>query len=164
MDAELYHESQTVVPSWAALATAALCITISAIMIYMFAEDGIDADSAEGIALILGVVLTMATAFALFLIRIKVTVTHVSLRVGIIKGRLVPMSDIERTSAEEFSALRDYGGWGIKFGKGGWGYIAAGTDKGIRIHLKDGKSFLISTKRSFEFESAMRMALRSVKR
>jgi hypothetical protein len=70
------------------------------------------------------------------------------------------MKDIESVSTEEFSAFKDYLGWGIKIGRKGLGYIAAGTNKGLRIHFKDGKSFFISSKKAFEFESAMKMALK----
>jgi hypothetical protein len=79
------------------------------------------------------------------------------------KGRNVPMDEIESVSQEEFSAFKDYMGWGVRIGRKGFGYIAAGTNKGLRIHLKGGKSFFISSKKIFEFESAMKMALKSVK-
>jgi hypothetical protein len=107
---------------------------------------------------------TMAAVSALLMIlRINVTVTREHIQVGMFKGRIVPMEEIESVSVEEFSAFRDFFGWGIKIGRKGFGYISAGTNKGLRFHLKNEKSFLISTKREFEFESAVKMALKMSK-
>jgi hypothetical protein len=73
------------------------------------------------------------------------------------------MTEIGSVSKEEFSALKNYGGWGYRIGRKGVGYIAAGTNEGLRINLVGGKSFFISSKRTFEFESAMKTALKNVK-
>jgi hypothetical protein len=159
-----FHESQTIMPAWSAF-LAAVCFTALFIfLIYEMAVAGVSLLSVIGIVLIVSIAITLIISTVLFFLRINVTVTNVSLTVGLLKGRVIPMSDIGSVSAEEFSAFRDYTGFGMRIGRKGLGYIAAGTNKGIRIHLKTGKSFLISTKRSFEFESAMRTALRNVKK
>jgi len=164
MEGKLYYESQTVMPAWLSAITAIMCVGLSIFMIYLLSGDDVAADSAAGIVLLVSIVMTLVLSFVLFVIRIKTTVTRTSLRVGLLKGRLVLIEDIESVSAEEFSAFKDFLGWGFRIGKKGVGYIAAGTNKGLRIHLRTGKSFLISTKRIFEFENIMKMALKNVRK
>jgi hypothetical protein len=161
MNMRLYHESLPMMPQRVALAVAVLCIGLSVFMFYLFMKDNVDPGSPVGAVIISSIAITLAITFLLIGIRIKITVTNETLRVGIFKGRLVMIKDIERISQEEFSPLRDFLGWGLRYGRGGWAYVAADTNKGLRIHLKDDKSFLISTKRIFEFESAMRIALKA---
>jgi len=163
-EVRLYYENNTVMPIMMMLILAAFFIGISIFLYYetIVVED-FGLTSTEGIILIVSMVLTLGITAAVAVIRIKTSVTYKELRVGIFKGRLVPMTDIDSVAVEEFRPMKDYLGWGIRIGRKGLGYIAAGTDKGLRINLKTGKSFLISTKRPFEFESAVNMALRSVK-
>jgi uncharacterized membrane protein len=164
MDGKLYHESQTIMPIWAALVTAIASIGLVIFTIYMTAgTETLDIGSTEGMIMIITLSSILVLSIVLFMLRIKTTVTQSSLTVGMFKGRNVPMNEIESVSKEEFSAFKDYLGWGIKIGRKGLGYIAAGTKEGLRIHLAGGKSFFISSKRTFEFESAMKMALKSVK-
>ncbi|MDR0198250.1 MAG: hypothetical protein LBI08_00715 [Methanomassiliicoccaceae archaeon] len=156
----LYRESQPVAPLWLSLVILISFIGIMAFSLYAVWGD----DLSEGTsAVIVSVTVAIILTVSLFMIRIKVTVTDESLTVTTFRKRTIPMGDIENISTEDFKALRDFGGWGIRFGRKGWGYIAAGTDKGIRVHLKTGKSFLVSTKDQFGLESAMRMALKGAK-
>ncbi|MDR0778503.1 MAG: hypothetical protein LBE48_03580 [Methanomassiliicoccaceae archaeon] len=160
MDGKLYHESQTVMPVMAALLTAILSVGIVIFTAYLMGTDAFEIGSVAGMTMIISLAAVLILSVALFFIRIKTTVTQSSLTVGMFKGRNVPISDIESVSTEDFSAFKDYLGWGIKIGRKGLGYIAAGTNKGLRIHLKGGKSFFISSKKIFEFESAMKMVLK----
>ena len=95
------------------------------------------------------------------LLKINIRLTHESLFIRMFKGRTIPLRDIASVEVEDYSALKDYGGWGYRVGKKGVGYIAAGAEKGMRINLKDGKSFLVSTKNPLEFESAIKLVLRT---
>jgi hypothetical protein len=165
MDGRLYHESQKIMPVMMALLGGIICVGIAAFTLYvsMITED-IPITSVTGIVLIASMALILVVSFVLFVLRIKITVTHGSLNVGVFKGRTVPIEDIHSVEKEEFRAFRDYFGWGLRLGRKGFGYIVAGTNDGLRINLKDGKSFFISSKRTFEFESAMNVALKAAKK
>ncbi|MCL2712631.1 MAG: hypothetical protein FWD37_05110 [Methanomassiliicoccaceae archaeon] len=164
MNGKIFSESQTVMPRLILLAVAVLLIGLLIFFMYVTTVDeSIPVDSIEGITLIGSLALIVVVMFALFFIKLNVSVTSDSLIIGIFKGRTIPLKDIEKVTPEDFSAFRDFFGWGIKVGKKGLGYIVADTNKGLRIHFKTGKSFLISTKRQFEFESAMRTALKNLK-
>lgn len=55
-------------------------------------------------------------------------------------------SDIASVEIRTYRPVRDYGGWGIKYGGGerGWSYTTGG-DKGVFITCVDGKCFLLGT-------------------
>ena len=164
MEGRLYHESQTIMPKMTAFVAALLCTGTVAFTMYASVGTGeIDLASASGIMLMATLAITLLLTFVLFILRINITVEYGLLTVGIFKGRRIPMNEIHSVAQENFSALKDYLGWGIKVGRKGLGYIAAGTNSGLRINLKEGRSFFISSKRTFEFESAMKTALRSIK-
>ena len=164
MQSRLYHESQTIMPAMLALVSAILCVGIVAVTVYVsvITED-IALTSISGITLMITLVSVLILSAILFVLRIKVTVEYEALTVGLFKGRRIPMNEIHSVAQENFSAFKDYFGWGIKVGRKGLGYIVAGTNTGLRINLKEGKSFFISSKRTFEFESAMKAALKTVK-
>lgn len=162
MGEKLFFESQAVVPQMLGLLLMALFAALAVFAAYMLLEGYIDILSAEGLSMIVAVltvfVIAMVTAYML---KIKTTVTGESLTVGMIKGRTVPIGEIASAVSEDFRAIKDFGGWGLRYGAKGWGYIAAGTNKGLRINMKDGKSLLISTKRMFELESAVKAAIKA---
>ena len=162
MEMRLYHESNTVMPVMLALILAIVFIGLTIFLFYELAIEDVSLTSTEGIAVMASMALTLGITAIVSVIRIRVTVTYKDLRVGVFKGRQILMTDIASVEVEDFKALKDYFGWGIRLGRKGWGYIAAGTSKGLRVNSKDGKSLLISTKRPFEFENAVKMALRSL--
>ena len=51
---------------------------------------------------------------------------------------------IEKAEAHSYSPLRDYGGWGIRYGGKGKAYNVSGN-KGVLLMLKDGKNVLIGS-------------------
>jgi|SRR5580692_1048213 hypothetical protein len=54
----------------------------------------------------------------------------------------------------EYSPMRDFGGWGIKWGGGGTAYSISGNF-GIQLVFRDGKRLLIGTARAAEAEAAL---------
>ena len=54
-----------------------------------------------------------------------------------------------------FHPIREYGGWGIRWGREGKAYIAGG-DEGLQLLLNDGKQVLIGSRRVQELEAAVR--------
>ena len=52
---------------------------------------------------------------------------------------------IQKAEASIYSPLKDYGGWGIRYGSKGKAYNVSGN-KGVLLTLKDGKNVLIGSK------------------
>ncbi len=63
--------------------------------------------------------------------------------------RVVPCTSIVRAEAEDYSPLREFGGWGIRFGRRGRAYSASGN-RGVRIECRNGDRFLLGSGRAAE--------------
>ncbi|MDR2866509.1 MAG: hypothetical protein LBV13_03800 [Methanomassiliicoccaceae archaeon] len=168
MEERLYHENNAALPVMLSLIVAIISVGLLIFTLYItMVTDEFSLTSSTGTILVATAVMMIMLAAFLFLLRIKITVTYTSLTVGVLRGRVVPIEDIRSVEAEDFSAFKDYFGWGVKIGRRGLGYIVAGTSRGLRIYTKEGishsTSFFISSKRTFEFESAMNAALKAKK-
>jgi len=162
MDGKLYSENMILMPALIPLLLAVGAIALLIFSVYeMSAADDFSIGSVGGIVMISSVAMMFVLAIVLYIIRLKINVKYDSLNVGMFKGRTTPMEDIHSVAVEDFSPMKDYMGWGLRVGRKGFGYIAAGTNKGLRINLKTGKSYFISSKRAYEFESAMNTALKA---
>jgi len=74
-----------------------------------------------------------------------------------LKPRRIPLHNIADARARQYSALGEYGGWGIRIGFHGWAYNVSGDD-GVQLTLADGRRILIGSRRSSELEAAIRSA------
>jgi hypothetical protein len=151
------------IPPIMALLVIASAIGLVAFAIYEILTVDKFLESPGGLVLMVSAIMMVILSIALSSLKLKIIVTYDSLQVGLFKGRVVSLNDIHSVTAEDFSPMKDYFGWGIRVGRKGVGYIAAGTKKGLRINLNAGKSFFISSKRTFEFESAMNTVLKAKK-
>ena len=61
--------------------------------------------------------------------------------------------------AIEYRPLRDYGGWGIRYGLRGKAYNVSGT-RGVMIEFTDGNRLMIGSQRSEEMAMAIREGVR----
>ena len=68
------------------------------------------------------------------------------------KPRTFYFSDIDNAEAVTYSPLKDYGGWGIRYGAKGKAYNVSGN-QGVVITLETGQSILIGSQRHEELSS-----------
>ena len=66
-----------------------------------------------------------------------------------------PYGTIASYQTRSYHPIRDYGGWGIRWGREGKAYIAGGNE-GLQLLLNDGKKVLIGSQRVQELEAAVR--------
>jgi hypothetical protein len=59
--------------------------------------------------------------------------------------------EVEKMYSREYKPIREYGGWGIRFGKNGKAYNMGGN-MGFQLILSNGKKVLIGSRRPFEIE------------
>jgi hypothetical protein len=71
--------------------------------------------------------------------------------------RIAP-EDIKEFEARTYRPLRDYGGWGIRYGREGKAYNVSGN-RGVQLVLFDGKQLLIGSQRPDELTEALSLAL-----
>jgi hypothetical protein len=72
----------------------------------------------------------------------------ISLR-GFWRSRRILLNEIRSAEAISYDPVRDYGGYGIRTGRFGKAYIAAGT-RGVRIKLANGATVVVGSQRSDE--------------
>lgn len=62
--------------------------------------------------------------------------------------------DIASAKVRKYSALKEYGGWGLRFGLDGKAFNVSGN-KGIQLVFKDGSKLLIGTQKPEEAAQAL---------
>ena len=84
--------------------------------------------------------------FYLFELRLKVNVEglHYQFFPFHFKSHTIKLEDIESIKAMEYSPLKEYGGWGIKYGFKGKAYNVSGN-KGVKIFLTNGLNWQSKT-------------------
>lgn len=75
------------------------------------------------------------------------------------KYKYFSFSEINRAEYVTYSPVKEYGGWGIRYGKDGWAYNVKGN-KGIRFYLKNEKKLLIGTQKGEEFINILNLYLK----
>ncbi len=69
-------------------------------------------------------------------------------------ARVLARGYIAGYEARTYKPLREYGGWGIRSGRGGDAYNVSG-DRGVQFVLAGGKRILLGTQRPAEFVAAL---------
>lgn len=64
-------------------------------------------------------------------------------------NRIIPYENIKCCEARTYSPIREYGGWGIRFGRKGKAYNVSGN-RGVQLELSEGKPLLIGSQKSEE--------------
>jgi len=85
----------------------------------------------------------------------EVTTDTLTVRLAPFRAKPIPLRSIDTAMEREYSAMREFGGWGIRVSKYGKAYNARG-DKGVQLILKDDSHILIGTQRSEELAAALR--------
>lgn len=73
------------------------------------------------------------------------------------KDRLFALSDIASAESVTYRPIRDYGGWGIRWGRAGRAYNVRG-DRGVQLVLRNGKRWLIGSQRADDLAAALQAA------
>jgi hypothetical protein len=97
--------------------------------------------------------------FYLFELRLKVSAEglHYQFFPFHFKSHIIKMADIEKFKAMEYSPLKEYGGWGIKYGFKGKAYNVSGN-KGVKIFLKNETNIMFGSQKHSELAKALKMA------
>ncbi|MDB4250720.1 hypothetical protein N9815_00155 [Flavobacteriales bacterium] len=97
--------------------------------------------------------------FYLFELRLKVSAEglHYQFFPFHLKSHIIKLEDIEKFKAMEYSPLKEYGGWGIKYGFKGKAYNVSGN-KGVKIFLNNGTNIMFGSLKNSELVKAMKMA------
>lgn len=72
--------------------------------------------------------------------------------------RKIATEEIRGFEACTYSPIKDYGGWGIRFGRKGKAYNVSGN-RGVQLELSNGKHLLIGSQKPEELAEALSLAL-----
>ena len=95
--------------------------------------------------------------FYLFELRLKVNAEglHFQFFPFHLKSHIIKLEDIEKFKALEYSPLKEYGGWGIKYGFKGKAYNVSGN-KGVKIFLNNGTNIMFGSQKHNELAKALK--------
>ncbi|MFV1959377.1 MAG: DUF6141 family protein [Planctomycetota bacterium] len=87
-----------------------------------------------------------------------VTPTELRLRFVPLKKRVVPLGDVRRAEVRTYRPIREYGGWGIRYGFGrGWVWSTGGR-RGVLFEIEGKKPLLVGSGRPEALAEALRVA------
>jgi len=75
-----------------------------------------------------------------------------------LKFRRIAAESLTRYEVQTYRPIRDYGGWGIRYGRGGKAYNVSGNC-GVMLELSDGGRLLIGSQKPEELANAINLAL-----
>jgi hypothetical protein len=92
----------------------------------------------------------------LLFLELHVTVGEagVQIRMLPLANRTITPAQIAHWEARTYRPIREYGGWGVRFGPRGRAYNVSGT-RGVELTLDNGKRVLIGSQRSEELAAAI---------
>jgi hypothetical protein len=73
----------------------------------------------------------------------------------LLRWRHLCWESLEAAEAVTYHPLREYGGWGIRFGAKARAYIASGN-RGVMLHRREGSDLLIGSQQPERFVEALR--------
>ena len=70
----------------------------------------------------------------------------------------IASEDIEKFEVRNYSPIRAYGGWGIRYGRNGKAYNVS-SNRGVQLHLSEGKQLLIGSQKPEELCETLSLTL-----
>jgi hypothetical protein len=102
-------------------------------------------------------ILLLAVLTYIFYTMRLITEVHndgLTLRFHPLTHQIIPIGHIKKCAVRKYHPIREYGGWGIRYGRRGKAYTVSGT-LGVQLELLQGKSILIGSQRPEELARAI---------
>jgi len=111
---------------------------------------------------VVGAIVVAAVGALLYVARLTVEVRDDALLVQFYPLHRSPRrfapSSVTDVEAVTYRPLREYGGWGIRWGMGGKAYSVSGN-RGVRLTRAGGRTLLLGSQRPEELERALEAAI-----
>jgi hypothetical protein len=111
-----------------------------------------------GIALLIPSIVVICLGLLLFSAKLEVEVRKDGLYLRFFPFHMsfqtISLERLEKHEAITFAPLKDYGGWGIRYGKKGKAYIVSGNT-GVLLSFKDGKTLCIGSQKAEELNDRL---------
>ena len=127
-------------------ATLPVVILVAIVAVYAAMSEGSAQDAVTGILLAVLPIIFILSLYLWF--RLQTAVTADEIRVGfpIFPRKQILLSNIRRSEVTGYHPLRDFGGWGLRFGAKGEMFNARG-DRAVKLVLEDGAVIFIGSQR-----------------
>ena len=167
----IYHEDQQFRQPWLWLLLLATTITVACVFIYGFyiqlylGHPWGDNPMSDTLLLIVGAISIMITAGLTFLfyklkLVIDVDANGIHLRFFPLTSKTVRYEDITSCRARTYWPIREYGGWGIRFGHHGKAYNVYGN-RGVQLEFSNATPLLIGSQRPEELAETINRYIES---
>lgn len=111
-------------------------------------------------ALVFALAVGLLAALLALRLSIFVDATHLHVRFLPFLRRSIPLDQIARCEARTYRPLREYGGWGIRWGWGGRGWVySVSGNRGVQLEFVSGKRLLIGSRRPEQLADAITAAM-----
>jgi hypothetical protein len=106
-----------------------------------------------------GPAITASVLAAVYAMKLLVQVDSKEVRIHFfpLPRRTIPLGEIRACEARTYRPIREYGGWGIRYGFSGMAYNVSG-DRGVQLELHNGKRILIGSQRAEELAAVINHA------
>lgn len=149
-----YNEVQRFTQWWVwALLLVVFCATILPIAI-LTTENGFDTNYTW--AIIFPSAITGLIVLLFYFLKLETTIDAkgIHYRFFPLPKKIIPWQEIESCYVRTYSPIKEYGGWGIRFGFNGKAYNVKGN-KGIQVVTKSGKKILFGTQNETEVQNVI---------
>lgn len=154
------YEEKTPWPAWVVAVMSAGFLTAA----FAIVREGLSASPGDATVALAVAALLVLGPLAMWLLfgHLRVQVGRQGMRLGFgtlpILRKTVPFSEIREIEPVRYSPLRDFGGWGIRFGLGGKRAWTIRGNRAVRLTLSDGKRLYVGSPHPERLAEALRAA------
>ena len=162
--AVVFREEQNF--GWWVYALVVGCGLVGPVPLFWLLQKGPEPVSATGLVVPLFILGGLAAPLLLMvgLLRLTTEVTPTDVRVWFgwvpTYRKFVPIGSVQKLEVVTYRPLRDYGGWGVRFGRDGERALNARGNRGVRLELTDGTRLMIGSQQPETLALAIEGALR----
>jgi hypothetical protein len=159
--ASRYHEEQHFHGALVGLLLVAMVfVVVVTVVAVVFSRPG------DALLLAIAPVVVILVASLISLSRLDVDVADRGVSIAfryLWPTRRIAFGDIVGVEVRRYNPLLEYGGWGVRLGPKGWGYMTGGKE-GVQLRLRKGLPVLIGSTRPQELEAAIRAGVEAAPR
>ena len=143
-----------------------IVLGISAVAIYSVVEQLIlgrtfgDSPASDSLVLVVGIVFGVVLPLLFYGMNLTTEVREDGLYYRLFpfhrSFQRIGSSDIRRGQSVSYRPVKDYGGWGIRYGTAGKAYNVSGN-RGVQLELRDGRRILMGSQKPEDLAAAVHM-------
>jgi hypothetical protein len=153
----VYREVQYFVSNPIVLLSYAIFIAAGIFLVYEMID--LSSKKKPSLPLLLPLIILGVIFIITLYSRLIIEVTPFELKFKLVpfmlKYKVVELSEIESCEAVVYKPIVEYGGWGIRCGRGGTRAYNVSGNEGVVVKLKNGKKFLLGSKNKEELQRSI---------